>query len=105
MPRRPRLKLVGMPLHIIQRGNNRSAGFWVTADYVRYTAHGIVCNFVRSAAYLECAAGGALCDRCRSRRGSGVRAAALHITSPGGALDEMFQSMPRRVYLTCSSTS
>ena len=32
MPRRPRLTLPGVPLHIIQRGNNRTACFFVTDD-------------------------------------------------------------------------
>ncbi len=36
MPRRPRLKLPGVPLHIIQRGHNRSACFFATNDYRRY---------------------------------------------------------------------
>jgi putative transposase len=36
MPRRPRLKLDGCPLHLIQRGNNRSAGFFGDEDYQHY---------------------------------------------------------------------
>jgi putative transposase len=39
MPRRPRLKLAGIPLHIIQRGNNRSACFFATDDYGYYLDH------------------------------------------------------------------
>ncbi len=38
-------------------------------------------------------------DSGLSRMKSGVRAAALQIKSPGGELDEKFQSMPRRVYI------
>ena len=39
MPRRPRLKLAGVPLHIIQRGNNRAACFFATDDYPCYLDH------------------------------------------------------------------
>jgi putative transposase len=39
MPRRPRLTLPGVPLHIIQRGNNRSACFYADEDYSRYLLH------------------------------------------------------------------
>ena len=36
MPRRPRLTLAGVPLHIIQRGNNRQACFFTNDDYQSY---------------------------------------------------------------------
>jgi putative transposase len=36
MPRRARLAIPGIPWHIIQRGNNRSACFYADADYHRY---------------------------------------------------------------------
>ena len=36
MPRRARLSLPGIPWHIIQRGNNRSACFYTEKDYHRY---------------------------------------------------------------------
>ena len=36
MPRRPRLQLPGVPLHIIQRGNNRQACFFADEDYRFY---------------------------------------------------------------------
>ena len=36
MPRRGRLAVPGIPWHIIQRGNNRSACFYTEADYHRY---------------------------------------------------------------------
>jgi len=36
MPRRARLAVAGIPWHIIQRGNNRQACFYTTADYQRY---------------------------------------------------------------------
>ena len=36
MPRRPRLALAGIPWHIIQRGNNRSACFYADVDYRYY---------------------------------------------------------------------
>ena len=36
MPRRARLRLAGLPLHIIQRGNNRTACFFAGEDYVLY---------------------------------------------------------------------
>ena len=36
MPRRPRLRIAGIPFHVIQRGNNRSPCFFVQADYYRY---------------------------------------------------------------------
>lgn len=36
MPRRPRLAIAGIPWHIIQRGNNRSACFYAEEDYRKY---------------------------------------------------------------------
>jgi putative transposase len=33
MPRRPRITLAEVPVHIIQRGNNRSACFYADDDY------------------------------------------------------------------------
>lgn len=36
MPRRARLKLAGVPVHLIQRGNNRSACFYADEDYELY---------------------------------------------------------------------
>ena len=36
MPRRPRLVAPGLPLHLIQRGNNRSACFYATDDCLCY---------------------------------------------------------------------
>lgn len=36
MPRRPRLALPGVPLHLIQRGNNRQACFFADEDYRFY---------------------------------------------------------------------
>ncbi|HRE18222.1 MAG TPA: transposase [Rhodocyclaceae bacterium] len=36
MPRRARLMLPGVPLHLIQRGNNRQACFFADEDYVFY---------------------------------------------------------------------
>lgn len=36
MPRRARVVLDGVPLHIIQRGNNRSVTFFADDDYVFY---------------------------------------------------------------------
>jgi putative transposase len=32
MSRRSRLKLDGIPIHLIQRGNNRNAGFYADKD-------------------------------------------------------------------------
>src|SRR5687767_13304379 len=39
MPRRARLRLAGLPLHLIQRGNNRSACFYADEDYALYLHH------------------------------------------------------------------
>lgn len=36
MPRRARVVLANVPMHIIQRGNNRQACFYYPADYQRY---------------------------------------------------------------------
>ena len=36
MPRRARLAIAGIPWHIIQRGNNRSACFYAAGDYLKY---------------------------------------------------------------------
>ena len=38
MPRKPRFNLMGVPQHIIQRGNNRDACFYGEEDYRRYLA-------------------------------------------------------------------
>ncbi|MEO4049403.1 transposase [Pseudomonas sp. CAU 1711] len=39
MPRRARVSLPGVPLHLIQRGNNRSACFYADEDYQLYLDH------------------------------------------------------------------
>jgi len=39
MPRRARLRLPGLPLHLIQRGNNHSACFYADEDYSLYLHH------------------------------------------------------------------
>jgi putative transposase len=45
MARRPRLKLAGIPVHLIQRGNNRSACFFAEDDYQFYLDNlGDVCR-------------------------------------------------------------
>jgi REP element-mobilizing transposase RayT len=36
MPRRPRITLAGVPLHLIQRGNTRQACFFYDDDYRTY---------------------------------------------------------------------
>lgn len=36
MPRKPRFNLVGIPQHVIQRGNNREPCFFAEQDYRRY---------------------------------------------------------------------
>ncbi|MHB0986773.1 MAG: transposase [Sulfuricella sp.] len=36
MPRRPRIHLPGVPLHIVQRGHNRDACFFADDDYLAY---------------------------------------------------------------------
>ena len=36
MPRKPRFNLVGIPQHVIQRGNNREPCFYSEQDYRRY---------------------------------------------------------------------
>jgi len=36
MPRKPRFNLVGIPQHVIQRGNNRDPCFYAEEDYRRY---------------------------------------------------------------------
>ena len=39
MPRRARLSVPGIPWHIIQRGNNRTACFYADEDYRLYLEH------------------------------------------------------------------
>ena len=39
MPRRPRLTLAGVAVHLIQRGNNRGACFFAEEDYSLYLHH------------------------------------------------------------------
>ena len=36
MARKPRFNLVGIPQHVIQRGNNREPCFFTEVDYFRY---------------------------------------------------------------------
>lgn len=36
MPRKPRFNLIGIPQHVIQRGNNREPCFYTEEDYQRY---------------------------------------------------------------------
>lgn len=36
MPRRPRIHLAGLPLHLVQRGHNRGACFFAEDDYLAY---------------------------------------------------------------------
>lgn len=36
MPRRARLRVSGLPLHLVQRGNNRTACFFANEDYALY---------------------------------------------------------------------
>ena len=36
MPRKPRFNLIGVPQHVIQRGNNREPCFFTQSDYYRY---------------------------------------------------------------------
>lgn len=36
MPRKARFNLLGIPQHVIQRGNNREPCFFSEADYIRY---------------------------------------------------------------------
>jgi len=39
MPRRARLRIAGIPLHVIQRGHDRAACFFTQADYDSYLTH------------------------------------------------------------------
>jgi putative transposase len=39
VPRRPRLTLAGVPVHLIQRGHNRDACFFAEEDYALYIDH------------------------------------------------------------------
>jgi putative transposase len=39
MPRRARVLLPGLPVHVIQRGNNRTACFYADEDYRLYLEH------------------------------------------------------------------
>ena len=39
MPRMPRVVVPGLPLHVIQRGNNRQAIFFTGQDYTRFHAY------------------------------------------------------------------
>ena len=43
MPRIARLTLAGVPLHVVQRGNNRQACFFHIADYQSYLETAIAC--------------------------------------------------------------
>jgi len=50
MPRRARLRVAGLPLHIIQRGNNRTPCFYASKDYGLYLYH-----LAQLASKFECA--------------------------------------------------
>ena len=50
MPRRPRLKVAGVPHHVIQRGNNRAPVFFADEDYRFY----LIC-LQKGAARYQCA--------------------------------------------------
>ena len=50
MPRRPRVALAGVPLHLIQRGHNRDACFFADEDYALYLDH-----LAELAAKFDCA--------------------------------------------------
>ena len=50
MPRRSRITVAEVPVHIIQRGNNRGACFFADTDYELYLAH-----LQALAAKFECA--------------------------------------------------
>jgi len=50
MPRRARLRVAGLPLHIIQRGNNRAPCFYADEDYGLYLHH-----LAQLASKFECA--------------------------------------------------
>ena len=39
MPRKPRLQAAGLPVHIIQRGNNRQSCFFAEDDYRFFLDH------------------------------------------------------------------
>lgn len=39
MPRKPRLQAAGLPVHIIQHGNNRQACFFAEEDYRFFLDH------------------------------------------------------------------
>ena len=39
MPRKPRLQAAGLPVHIMQRGNNRQACFFAEEDYLFFLDH------------------------------------------------------------------
>ena len=36
MPRKPRFNVIGVPQHVIQRGNNREPCFYAEEDYSKY---------------------------------------------------------------------
>ena len=38
MPRGPRLRMAGLPVHVVQRGHNRSPCFFAEPDYLAYLA-------------------------------------------------------------------
>ena len=72
MPRRARITVAEVPVHIIQRGNNRSACFYGDDDYALYLA------YLRDlAAKFECAVHAdclmtITCACCSRRAGSTV---------------------------------
>jgi putative transposase len=39
MPRGPRLRMAGLPVHVVQRGHNRSPCFFAEPDYLAYLTH------------------------------------------------------------------
>src|SRR5690242_5050431 len=83
MPRPPRLELPGVPLHVLQRGNNRAACFFGEVDRLFY---------------LKCLANAAV------KRGCSIHAYVLMsnhvhllVTPPeAGAVSAMMQDVGRR---------
>ena len=77
MPRKPRFNLVGIPQHVIQRGNNREPCFYAEEDYRRYltdleeSASKFDCHihaYVQMTNHYLCGAPHMACTGCRDRK-------------------------------------
>lgn len=101
MARKPRFGLLGIPQHVIQRGNNREPCFYGDEDYHRYLndlKDALRKNDCRLHAYVL---GRALQGESRRLRGVPTHLHAIHRNEPGSCRDGVTRGRVRMVELRC----